>query len=271
MAVSPRAAAASPDTASGVPVAILCGGRGTRLQEQTHAIPKALVEIGGKPILWHVIRIYAAQGHRRFLLLTGHLGDQIERFVAAEPWLEPIEVECLDTGLDTNTGGRLARAADRLAGGRFCLTYADGVADIDLAAQATFHERAGAGATMTVVRPHSQWGIALIDGDERITGFREKPRIEEWVNGGFFVCEPSFLELVPPESVLEREPLQRAAALGRLAAFRHHGFWDCMDTYKDAVTLNDLWASGRAPWRVWEHQAVAGGVSAATADPTVSA
>jgi glucose-1-phosphate cytidylyltransferase len=239
-----------------VPVAILCGGRGTRLQEQTHAIPKALVEIGGKPILWHVIRIYAAQGHRRFMLLTGYLQDQIERFVAGESWPEPVEIECLDTGLETSTGGRVARAADRLSAGTFCLTYADGVADIDLAAEAEFHRRRGAEATMTVVRPYSQWGIALIGEDERVTGFREKPRLDYWINGGFFVCEPSFLEHLDEDSVLEREPLERAAAAGGLAAYRHDGFWDCMDTYKDAVTLNDLWSAGSAPWRVWDREPV---------------
>jgi glucose-1-phosphate cytidylyltransferase len=242
-----------------VPVAILCGGRGTRLQEQTHSIPKALVEIGGRPILWHVIRIYAAQGHSRFLLLTGYLREQVEAFVAAEQWPEAIEVECLDTGLDTNTGGRVARAADRLREATFCLTYADGVADIDLTAQAAFHRRSDALVTMTVVRPYSQWGIALIDDQERVTGFREKPRLDYWINGGFFLCEPAFLDHIGPDSVLEREPLERAAAAGRLAAYRHDGFWDCMDTYKDAVTLNDLWESGRAPWRVWERAEVEAG------------
>ncbi len=240
--------------AAEVPVAILCGGRGTRLQERTHAIPKALVEIGGKPILWHVIRIYAAQGHRRFLLLTGYLGDQVQAFVAAEPWPEPVGIECLDTGLDTNTGGRVARAADKLSAGRFCLTYADGVADIDLGAQTAFHDAVGADATMTVVRPYSQWGIALIGGDDRITGFSEKPRLDYWINGGFFVCEPPFLDALEDDSVLEREPLERIAASGKLGAYRHQGFWDCMDTYKDAVTLNDLWESSRAPWRVWDHE-----------------
>ena len=243
--------------ASETPVAILCGGRGTRLQEHTHAIPKALVEIGGKPILWHVIRIYAAQGYRRFVLLTGYLGDQVAAFAAGETWPEPVTIECVDTGLDTNTGGRVARAADVLGGSRFCLTYADGVADIDLAAQAEFHEAQGPLVTMTVVRPYSQWGIALIDESERITGFREKPRLEYWINGGFFVCEPAFLEQVGEDSVLEREPLERAAAAGGLAAFRHEGFWDCMDTYKDAITLNDLWESGTAPWRLWDRSRVA--------------
>ncbi len=243
--------------ASDVPVAILCGGRGTRLQERTHAIPKALVEIGAKPILWHVIRIYAAQGHRRFLLLTGYLGEQIEAFVAAERWPEPISVRCLDTGLETPTGGRVARAGAELAGGTFCLTYADGVADIDLAAELAHHRARGAVATMTVVRPHSQWGVAEIGDDERITGFSEKPRLDHWVNGGFFVCEPGFLERLADDSVLEREPLASIASDGGLAAYRHRGFWDCMDTYKDAITLNDLWQSGRAPWRVWKREQAA--------------
>ena len=239
-----------------IPVAILCGGRGTRLQEHTHAIPKALVEIGGKPIVWHVIRIYAAQGFRRFLLLTGYRGELIEAFVAAEPWPEPVEITCLDTGADTPTGGRVALAGDRLASGTSCLTYADGVADLDLGAELAFHGRAGGLATMTVVRPYSQWGIAVIDDDERVSGFHEKPRLDYWINGGFFVLEPGFLDYLEESSVLERDPLERIAAEGRLAAFRHHGFWDCMDTYKDAVALNDLWQAGQAPWRIWDREEV---------------
>jgi glucose-1-phosphate cytidylyltransferase len=226
------------------------------LQEHTHAIPKALVEIGGKPIVWHVIRIYAAQGFRRFFLLTGYLGEQVEAFAAAESWPEGVTVECLDTGLDTQTGGRVARAAERLRASRFCLTYADGVADIDLAAQAEFHESRNGLVTMTVVRPYSQWGVAMIDPSERITGFKEKPRLDYWINGGFLVCEPAFLEYVTEDSILEREPLERVAADDGLAAFRHEGFWDCMDTYKDAVTLNDLWKLDKAPWRVWERAGV---------------
>jgi glucose-1-phosphate cytidylyltransferase len=232
-------------------VGILCGGRGTRLQQQTHAIPKALVEIGGRPILWHVIRIYAAQGFRRFVLLTGYLGEMIEEFVADADWPEPIEVLCTDTGPDTPTGGRLALAGDRFRDGTFCLTYADGVADIDLAGLVGFHSAQGVAATMTVVRPYSQWGIAMIDSTDRIEGFREKPRLDYWINGGFFCLEPAFLDYVTASSVLEREPLEHAADDGQLAAFRHDGFWDCMDTYKDAIVLNDLWAGGEPPWRVW--------------------
>ena len=234
-----------------IPVGILCGGRGTRLQEQTHAIPKALVEIGGRPILWHVIRIYAAQGFRRFVLMTGYLGEMIEEFVAGAQWPEPVEIVCVYTGEDTPTGGRVAAAAERFRDGTFCLTYADGVADIDLDALLAFHTQQELTATMTVVRPYSQWGIALIDDADRIEGFREKPRLDYWINGGFFCLEPGFLDYVEPSSVLEREPLEHAAGDGQLSAYRHDGFWDCMDTYKDAVVLNDLWAGGDAPWRVW--------------------
>jgi glucose-1-phosphate cytidylyltransferase len=248
---------AGASAAADLPVTILCGGRGTRLQEKTHAIPKALVEIGGRPILWHVIRIYAAQGHRRFLLLTGHLGEQIEAFVAGERWPQGVGIECLETGDDTNTGARLLCAADRLHAGTFHLTYADGLADIDLEALTATHRRAAAVATMTVVQPLSQWGVAVLDAEDRVTGFREKPRLDRWVNGGFMVCEPALLDRLTPDSVLEREALERLAAEGALAAYRHQGFWDCMDTYKDAVTLNDLWAAGRAPWRISDRQVAA--------------
>jgi glucose-1-phosphate cytidylyltransferase len=221
------------------------------LRERTETVPKALVEIGGKPIVWHVIGIYAAQGFDRFLLATGYLGEAVEGFVAAEDWPGGISVECVDTGLDTPTGGRVARLAERLDGGICCVTYADGVADVDLEALLGFHRRHGAAATMTVVRPRLQWGVADLDGDGRVEGFVEKPRSERWINGGFFCFEPAVLAHLDEGSVLEREPLSRLAADGELRAFRHEGFWDCMDTYKDAVVLNDLWASGEAPWRVF--------------------
>jgi glucose-1-phosphate cytidylyltransferase len=237
------------------PVVILCGGRGTRLRERTETLPKPLVEIGGRPIVWHVIGIYAAQGFDRFLLATGYLGEQIERFVAAERWPEGVAVECVDTGLDTPTGGRIAALAERLEGGTFCATYADGVADVDLGALLDGHRDAGLAATVTVVRPHLQWGVAELAGD-RVAGFVEKPRSEHWINGGFFCFEPRALDHIGADSVLEREPLERLAAAGELRAHRHEGFWDCMDTYKDAVTLDDLWLSGEAPWTVWDGERV---------------
>jgi glucose-1-phosphate cytidylyltransferase len=238
------------------PVVILCGGRGTRLRERTETVPKALVEIGGRPILWHVIGIYAAQGFERFLLATGYLGESIEDFASAQRWPAGMSVECVDTGLDTPTGGRVSRLAERLDE-RFCVTYADGVADIDLAAQLETHEAHGSLATVTVVRPHLQWGIAELGPDNRVEGFVEKPRSEHWINGGFFCFEPEALRYMDAGSVLEREPLEQLAVDGQLRAFRHDGFWDCMDTYKDAVVLNDLWAGGEAPWPVLSAAATA--------------
>jgi glucose-1-phosphate cytidylyltransferase len=230
-------------------VVILCGGRGTRLQERTQSIPKPLVEIGGRPIVWHVIQLYVAHGFRRFVLATGYKGELIERFAAAERWPDGVEVRCLETGVDTPTGGRARQAALALGRESFCLTYADGVADVDLPALLDAHRAHGGLATITVVRPQLQFGIAELDEDGRVRGFREKPRAEHWVNGGFLVLEPGVVDYLSPDSVLEREPLERLAADGELHAFRHEGFWDCMDTYKDAVLLNDLWEQGRAPWR----------------------
>ena len=230
---------------------ILCGGRGTRLQEHTPSIPKPMVEIGGHPILWHVIQIYLAQRFRRFLLLTGHMGRQVEQFIASQAWPESTEIRCLATGEDTPTGGRLRLAAQLLDRSRFCATYADGVADIDLDALLRYHAGHGANATMTVVRPELPFGVAQCGGDGVVRGFIEKPRSEHWINGGFFCFEPAVLDLLGSDSVLEREPLEALAATGQLRAFFHNGFWDCLDTYKDAVVLNDLWGAGSAPWKLW--------------------
>jgi len=240
------------------PVVVLCGGRGTRLRERTETVPKALVEIGGKPIVWHVIGIYAAQGFESFVLATGYLGEMVEEFVTGESWPDGVEVECVDTGLDTPTGGRIARLGARLDGATFCATYADGVADIDLDGLLASHREQGALGTVTVVQPRLQWGVAKLGDGGKVEGFVEKPRSEHWINGGFFCFEPEALGYIGEDSVLEREPLERLAADGQLGAYRHEGFWDCMDTYKDAVELNDLWASRSAPWSP----------SAATGTPT---
>ncbi len=231
-------------------MAILCGGRGTRLQEHTREIPKPLVEIGGMPIVWHVIRLYAAQGFTRFLLATGYRGELIESFVSETQWKEGIEVRCVDTGLETQTGGRIAALGEHLAGEPvFCATYADGLADIDLEQLLEFHAGHGALASMTVVRPELQFGVTQIDEEGVVRGFQEKPRSDHWINGGFFCFGAEVLErLGGPETILEREPLDGLAADGQLRAYRHRGFWECMDTYKDAIALNDMWAAGSAPW-----------------------
>jgi glucose-1-phosphate cytidylyltransferase len=232
---------------------ILCGGRGTRLQEHTQDIPKPLVEIGGMPIVWHVIQLYAVQGFRRFLLATGYKGELIERFVDAQDWPEGVRVDCVDTGLETQTGGRIKLLEGHLQDdGMLCATYSDGVSDIDLGALLAFHSEHGARATMTVVRPELQFGVTELADDGTVRGFREKPRSEHWINGGFFCFDSDVLSYLERDSVLERAPLERLAADGQLRAHRHEGFWECMDTYKDAVQLNDMWASGEAPWRMWD-------------------
>jgi glucose-1-phosphate cytidylyltransferase len=233
------------------PVVILCGGRGTRLQEHTASIPKPLVEIGGLPIVWHVIRIFASQGMGRFILATGYKGELIEQFVTENAWPEGVCVECVATGLDTPTGGRILALREQLGEEPFFATYADGVADVELERLADYHRSAGALATMTVVRPELQFGVTELDGDGRVLGFREKPRSEHWINGGFFCFEAGVHEYLSPGTALEREPLERIAAAGQLRAFQHEGFWDCMDTYKDAIALNDLWTGGSPPWKVW--------------------
>jgi glucose-1-phosphate cytidylyltransferase len=233
------------------PVVILCGGRGTRLQHDVPDLPKPLVEIGGRPILWHVIQIYASQGSRRFILCTGYKRDAIEAFVESSDWPDGVAVECVDTGLDTQTGGRINRIRDRVAGGTFMATYADGVADIDLSALVEHHAAHEDAATMSVVRPELQFGVALIGEGDRVDGFHEKPRAEHWINGGFFVFEPRVFDYLTDNSILEREPLEGLAEDGQLHAFRHTGFWKCMDTLKDATALNDLWSSDQPPWKTW--------------------
>jgi glucose-1-phosphate cytidylyltransferase len=228
-----------------LPVAILCGGKGTRMRESGETLPKPLVEIGGKPILWHVMALYAGQGFGPFVLLLGYGAERIKAFARSLD----LDVTCVDTGLETPTGGRVARARELLEKGPFCLTYADGVADIDLKGLVGFHREHGRAATVTVVRPENPWGVAELGDDDRVTGFHEKPQLDCWVNGGFFVMEPKALDFIAEDDILERAPLERLAQAGELHAYRHQGFWDCMDTYKDNLLLNELWERGRAPWR----------------------
>lgn len=219
------------------------------MRETAAPVPKPLVEIGGRPILWHLMSLYASQGLSRFVLLLGHGADEISAFSADLPpeW----DVTCVDTGTDTPTGGRLVLARQFLDEGTFCATYADGLADVDLARLLEFHRGHGRAGTVTVVRPSNPWGVVdLADGD-RVDRFVEKPRLSAWVNGGFFVMEPRALASMGPEDALEEGPLESLAAAGELYAYRHDGFWQCMDTYKDTLVLNGLWDEGKAPWRAF--------------------
>lgn len=247
---------------------ILCGGRGTRLNELGLAVPKALVEIGGKPIVWHLLRFFSSQGIDDFILCLGHLGEQIrcyfeeratgrqhlvdrDTFVVDDQGLR-CRVTAVDTGPDTNTGGRI-KAVERLLDhdDRFLVTYGDGLADIDLDALLGFHDRNKRTATLTAVHPRSGFGVLEIDNDLRVTDFREKPVLKEWINGGFFVFERRIFDYLDSDAVLEREPLAKLAHERELMAYQHVGFWKCMDTYKDNVELNALWETG-APWKLWQ-------------------
>ena len=253
-------------------VAILCGGFGTRLREETEVRPKPMVEIGGRPILWHIMRGYAHWGFTEFVLALGYKSDVIKRYFldyyrlqshltvslgsgaveAHDGEREDWTVHLVDTGLGTQTGGRVKRLGEWLRGGTFMLTYGDGVADVNPADVLAFHRKHGKLATVTAVRPPARFGGLLFNGD-LVSEFTEKPQAGEgWINGGFFVMEPGVLDYIQgDETYLEREPLERLAKDGQLAAFRHDGFWQCVDTLRDLRLLESLWESGRAPWKVW--------------------
>jgi glucose-1-phosphate cytidylyltransferase len=251
---------------------ILAGGLGSRLSEETTVKPKPMVEIGGKPILWHIMKMYSAHGVDDFVICLGYKGYVIKEYFANyalhtsdvtsdmqrgamevhESTTEPWRVTLVDTGDRTMTGGRLARVARYLDDEPFCFTYGDGVSDLDIQEVIDFHRETGARATVTTVQPPGRYGSMEIDGDT-VRGFREKPRGDGgWINGGFFVLEPSVLELVQgDDTVWEREPMERLAAGGGLNAYRPPGFWYAMDTVRDRDVLEELWASGRAPWQTW--------------------
>ncbi len=258
-----------------VPVIILCGGLGTRLREETEYRPKPMVEIGGRPILWHIMRLYSHFGFKEFILCLGYRGMMIkEYFLNYQPLVsdftirlaevptvsylsgrEAIDwsVTLADTGLDTMTGARVKRVEKYVQADRFMLTYGDGLASIDVRALLAYHETRRQLVTITGVRPPSRFGeMSVRDG--AVASFDEKPQISEGlVNGGFFVCERGFFDYLSDddECVLEQEPLRRVAADGQLAAYEHDGFWQCMDTYREWQLLTKMWESGKAPWKMW--------------------
>lgn len=255
---------------------IFAGGLGTRLSEETTSRPKPMVEIGSMPILWHIMKIYSAHGINDFIICGGYKQYIIKEFFAnyhlhksnitfdlagnkmtvhsskAEDW----RVTVVDTGEDTQTGGRLKRVRDFIGDETFCLTYGDGVSDIDISAEIAFHRAHGKLLTMAAVKPIGRFGVVEIDDNGTIQRFAEKAQEDEkWINGGFFVAEPSIIDFVETDqSAFERGPLAALSTLGQIVAFKHDGFWQCMDKLSDKHLLEELWNSGKAPWKVWNDE-----------------
>jgi len=271
-------------------VVILAGGRGTRIAEAQG--PKPMVDIGGKPILWHIMSIYAAHGYKEFLVACGYKGEMIKEyfhniFIHSNDYVIDLKdgslkvlntsgtdwrIGVIDTGLDTQTGGRVKRLRSWIGDETFMVTYGDGVGAIDIDALVAFHREHGRLATVTAVRPPARFGGLTLDGDA-VREFSEKPQTGEgWINGGFFVFEPGVFDYLDgDESVLEREPLERLAADRQLMAYRHDAFWQPMDTLREKQLLDQLWASGEAPWKVWDRDSGASDASSSPAPAASSA
>jgi len=251
---------------------ILAGGLGSRISEETYLKPKPMVEVGAMPILWHIMKIYSAHGIHDFIICLGYKGYVIKEYFANyflhmsdvtfdmarnemtvhERFAEPWKVTLVDTGEATMTGGRLQRVQPYLDDETFCFTYGDGLGDVDIKQLIEFHRGQGKLATVTAVQPPGRFGSLVLEQD-RVSGFQEKPRGDgNWINGGFFVLEPAVLGYLGDDAtVWEQEPLEKLAGDNQLAAYKHHGFWQPMDTLRDKNQLEELWASGRAPWKVW--------------------
>lgn len=262
----------------GLPVVILCGGKGTRIRSVSEDVPKPLIEIGGKPILWHLMRFYAHHGHREFILCLGYKAEAVKRwFMDYQAWRTedftlafsphngeerrakvrapvhaPWTITFVDTGAETNTGGRIKRVAPHVKGRTFLASYGDCLSDVDLSRLVAFHQAGKRVATLTAVRPLSQFGILELDGSARVKAFHEKPRMTSWVNGGFFVFDRRIFDYLGDNDILERAPFERLARDGQIGAYRHEGLWECMDTYQDNLRMNRLWEEGKAAWQVWE-------------------
>lgn len=255
-------------------VVILAGGLGTRLSEETAVKPKPMVEIGGRPILWHIMKIYSAHGISDFIVCCGYKGHVIKAYFANyflyrsdvtfdlennqmqvhRQGVEPWRVTLVDTGLETMKGGRMLRVRDHIGDETFCMTYGDGVSNVDISALIEFHREQDVLATLTAVRPPGRFGAFKLDSDQTtIASFKEKPDGEgAWINGGFFVLEPEVMDYIDGDHMdWEQEPMERLAQAGELGAYKHHGFWQPMDTLRDNHVLEEHWASGEAPWKIW--------------------
>ena len=254
-------------------VVILAGGLGTRLSEETVVRPKPMVEIGGKPILWHIMKIYSHYGFNDFVICLGFKGYMIKEYFSNyflhmsdvtidmrnnslevhQQYAEPWRVTLVDTGAESMTGGRIRRVAPYLGDETFMVTYGDGVADVDIRRLVNFHRRQGREGTITATQPSGRFGALNIESDDMVSSFNEKPAGDgSWINGGFMVMEPSVLKRIAGDAtVFEREPLESLARDGQLSAYRHSGFWQPMDTLRDKTQLEELWESGSAPWKVW--------------------
>lgn len=233
---------------------ILAGGKGTRLREFTEEMPKAMVPIGGKPILWHIMKIYAAQGFTDFVICTGYFRGQVEKYFGEnndEKW----GIECVDTGLESSKAERIRRVEERLEGEEdFFVAYGDDVSDVNIGEVLKFHKKKGRVATLTTVRPENQFGRLKYDASTGIISqFEEKPKMEEWINGGFFVFSKEIFDYIEKTGgELEREVFNALVKDRELVAYPHNGFWKCMNTFKEWSELNELWSAGKAPWKIWK-------------------
>jgi len=231
-------------------VIILAGGFGTRLSEETDLIPKPLVKIGGKPVLWHIMKLYSAFGYNEFIILLGYKGELIEEYFLNQLDLFNWDITFLDTGLKTDTGGRIKRAKNMIGNQPFLLTYGDGLSNIDINKLVAFHQNHDGLVTMTSVQLASRFGILEIGENNLVTRFNEKPKKNEaWINGGFFICDPEVIKYIKNDSTtFEKDPLSNLSKDGKLFTYRHHGFWKCMDTLRDKRELDTLAKSDRLPW-----------------------
>lgn len=231
-------------------VVILCGGKGTRIKEYFKDIPKPLVEIGNKPILWHIVKMFNYYGFRDFIFCLGYKGELIKNFFNKhkdKDW----NIKFVDTGIETNTGGRIKKIQALIRGESFLSTYGDGLSDINLDELLKFHRRQAKIATITCVKPRSPFGLVKINKQGAIMGFQEKPILNQWVNGGFFVFDSKVFKYLRQGDILEKDSFARLISKDQISGYRFNGFWECMDTYKDNLVLNELWAKEKAPWAKW--------------------